>query len=333
MSASGSAPPGAAAAAGAGAGSGSGSSSSPVSGEVATRALVGELTAVLGGARHEVRFIVAEALGVRPGEARPDVVPAGAAAAARAMAARRAAGEPLQYVFGHWPFRGLDLRVDPRVLIPRPETEQVVEVALGEARCLFAAARPGGAGLIAVDAGTGSGAIVLALGTELGAEVVDQLWATDTSCGALEVAAVNLEACRAAGAGDLPPVALVRGSWLAPLSEGLRGHVDLVVSNPPYVTVGEWAGLDPEVRAEPREALVAGAGPGTGGAGMADVEPVLDQARLWLGRPGAVVVELAPHQANGAQEWARQLGYDQVRVEPDLAGRPRALVARLDGSE
>ena len=71
-----------------------------------------------------------------PGGARPGVVPAGAAAAARAMAARRAAGEPLQYIFGHWPFRGLDLRVDPRVLIPRPETEQVVEVALGEARRL-----------------------------------------------------------------------------------------------------------------------------------------------------------------------------------------------------
>jgi release factor glutamine methyltransferase len=252
------------------------------------------------------------------------------------MAARRAAGEPLQYVFGHWPFRGLDLRVDPRVLIPRPETEQVVEVALGEARRLLAAAaaaRPGGAGLVAVDAGTGSGAIALALATELGPGAVDQLWATDASAGALEVAAVNLEACRVARAGGLPRVELVEGSWLAPLPEALRGHVDLVVSNPPYVTAGEWAGLDPEVRAEPREALVAGPGPGTGGAGLAGVEAVLDQARLWLGRPGAVVVELAPHQADGAQERARQLGYDQVRVEPDLAGRPRALVARLGGSE
>ena len=104
---------------------------------VDARALVDELAGVVGGARHEARFIVDEVLDVGPGWGPgPRVVPAGAAAAARAMAARRAAGEPLQYIFGHWPFRGLDLRVDPRVLIPRPETEQVVEVALGEARRL-----------------------------------------------------------------------------------------------------------------------------------------------------------------------------------------------------
>ena len=314
-------------------------------GEVESRELVAELTAVLGGARHEARFIVDEVLDeildARSGGPRPEVVPVGSVTAARTMAARRAAGEPLQYIFGHWPFRRLDLRVNPRVLIPRPETEQVVEVALGEARRLHAAARQGGGGrgaglgLVAVDAGTGSGAIALALATELGPGVVEQMWATDTSAGALEVAAENLEACRVAGAGAgaLPRFELVEGSWLSPLPAGLRGHVGLVVSNPPYVTAEEWAGLDPEVQAEPREALVAGPGPGTGEAGLADVEAVLEQARFWLGRPGAVVVELAPHQAAAAQEWARQLGYDQVRVEPDLAGRPRALVARLGGSE
>ena len=307
--------------------------------EVPTRALVAELTAVLGGAGHEARFIVDEALDVPPGGSRPDVVPVGSVASARSMAARRAAGEPLQYIFGHWPFRRLELRVDPQVLIPRPETEQVVEVALGEARRLHGAARPGagaGAGLVVVDAGTGSGAIALALATELGAGVVEQMWATDTSAGALEVAASNLEACRAAAAGAgaaLPRVELVQGSWLAPLPEGLRGHVDLVVSNPPYVTADEWAALDPEVRAEPREALVAGPAGSGGSAGLADVEAVLEQARLWLVRPGAVVVELAPHQAGAAQRRARQLGYDEVRIEPDLAGRPRALVARLGDSE
>ena len=87
------------------------------------------------------------------------------------------------------------------------------------------------------------------------------------------------------------------------------------------MTEEEWAGLDPEVRAEPRQALVAG--PGRDGApGLADVEAVLEEALLWLGRPGAVVVELAPAQAEAARDRARQLGYDEVRVEPDLAGRP-----------
>ncbi len=300
-------------------------------GDVATRALVEELTVVVGGARHEARFIVDEVLAVAPGGALPRTAAPAPAAAARAMAARRARGEPLQYIFGHWPFRRLDLRVDPRVLIPRPETEQVVEVALNEARRLHGV-RPG-TGLVAVDAGTGSGAIALALATELGAGVVDQVWATDTSTGALEVAAANLEACRGmGGAGCLPRVELVEGSWLTPLPGGLRGHVDLVVSNPPYVTADEWAGLAPDVRAEPRQALVAG--PGRGGTrGMASVEAVLEQALRWLGRPGAVIVELAPAQADPALRWARHLGYDEVRVEPDLAGRPRALVARLRGSK
>jgi release factor glutamine methyltransferase len=298
---------------------------------VESRVLVDELAGVLGGARHEARFIVDEVLHVGPGGARSSVVPAGAAAEARAMAARRAAGEPLQYIFGHWPFRGLDLRVDPRALIPRPETEQVVEVALGEARRVRRL-RPEKE-LVAVDAGTGSGAIALALAVELGAGVMEEIWATDTSAGALRVAAANLEACvAAAGSGPLPPVALVEGSWLDPLPHRLRGRVDLVVSNPPYVTEEEWAVLAPEVRAEPRQALVAGPGR-QGAAGLADVEAVLEEARRWLSRPGAVVVELAPAQAGAAADRARQLGYDEVRVEPDLAGRPRALVARRSGSE
>jgi release factor glutamine methyltransferase len=162
---------------------------------------------------------------------------------------------------------------------------------------------------------------------------MEEIWATDTSAGALRVAAANLEVCVAAAAsGPLPPLALVEGSWLAPLPPRLEGHVDLVVSNPPYVTGEEWAELAPEVRAEPRRALVAGPGR-QGAAGLADVEAVLEEARRWLGRPGAVVVELAPAQAGAAADRARRLGYDEVRVESDLAGRPRALVARRSGSE
>jgi release factor glutamine methyltransferase len=299
-----------------------------------------------GVAPHEARFIVEEAIGAAPGGARPAVVPAPAVARARAMAARRAAGEPLQYIFGHWPFRELDLRLDPRVLIPRPETEQVVEVALGEARRLVGL-RQGG-GLVAVDAGTGSGAIALALASALGAGAVQEIWATELSADALAVAAANVRAGGAPGpavgrtAAGVPPVPplpqsppvqlvqLVQGSWLAPLPARLRGRVDLVVSNPPYVTEEEWAGLEPQVRAEPRQALVAG--PSRDGVpGLAEVEAVLQEALVWLARPAAVVVELAPAQADAARALVRQLGYDEGWVEPDLAGRPRALVARRRG--
>ena len=300
-------------------------------------ALVAEL-AVVVGAPQEARFIVDEVLGLgsAPGRSGPSSRPLDEAevSAARTMASRRAAGEPLQYVFGHWPFRRLDLFVDPRVLIPRPETEQVVEVALTEARRLAAIRGDGpgaGAGLVIADAGTGSGAIALSLATELGPRVVAEVWATDVSADALVVAVSNLEGVRRSRAGtaaaDLPAMTFVEGSWLEPLPMRLRGAVDLVVSNPPYVSEAEWEDLSEEVRREPRGALVAGSS-SDGTAGLADAEAVLRQARSWLRRPGAVVIELAPHQAEAAMSLASGLGYNETRVEQDLAGRPRVLVAR-----
>jgi release factor glutamine methyltransferase len=212
----------------------------------------------------------------------------------------------------------------------------VVEVALHEARRLHgaaatalggAAAAPDATGrLVAVDVGTGSGAIALSLATELGAAVVAEVWAVDASADALAVAASNLDRVHA-GERALPPVSLVVGEWLSPLPAALRGAVNLVVSNPPYVSEDEWAVLDPGVRAEPRQALVSG--PGRDGTpGLAGVEAVLVESREWMARPGAVVIELAPHQAGAAARLARRLGYAEVRVEPDLAGRARTLVAR-----
>jgi release factor glutamine methyltransferase len=295
-------------------------------------ALVAELAEVVG-APHEARFIVDEALGLRLLLGRPNP-PTGplddeAVATARAMATRRAEGEPLQYIFGHWPFRRLDLLVDDRVLIPRPETEQVVEVALREARRLAEQiAATGEDGLVVADVGTGSGAIALALASELGAVAVREVWATDASTDALAVAASNLEALRASDRGALAPVTLVEGSWLEPLPDARRGRIDVVVSNPPYVSEEEWPGLSPEVQQEPRQALVAGAG-SDGTPGLAGIEAVLAQALGWLGRPGVVVVELAPHLADVATALARRLGYGDVRVERDMAGRRRALVARV----
>jgi release factor glutamine methyltransferase len=242
---------------------------------------------------------------------------------ARALATRRRAGEPLQYVLGHWDFRTLDLLVDDRVLIPRPETEQVVEIALREVQRLDTVAP------VMVDAGTGSGAIALSLATEL----VDRypggrVWATDASAAALAVARANLDRVRERRRGAVLPLMLVEGSWLRALPPELKGAVSMVVSNPPYVAAAEWTDLPLDVRHEPKEALVAEDG-SDGTSGLGDVEDVLSEALAWLSRPGVVVIELAHAQADGAATMARSMGYRSVRVETDLAQRPRALVGRV----
>lgn len=243
-------------------------------------------------------------------------VPARAVPFFEGMVGRRAAGEPLQYVVGRWGFRHLDLLVDRRVLIPRPETEQVVEVALGEARRVSDGV--GAVPLVAVDLGTGSGAIALSLALEVpGAEV----WATDRSADALAVARANLT-----GLGTLVAtrVRMAEGSWFSALPDDLRGRVGLIVSNPPYVAAGEVPDLPPEVADwEPTGALVAGP------TGLEDIEVIVAGAVEWLARPGALVVELAPHQADRALEMAAAAGFGDADVLPDLAGRLRTLVARV----
>jgi release factor glutamine methyltransferase len=236
------------------------------------------------------------------------------------MRDRRLAGEPLQYVLGEWSFRGFDLMVDDRVLIPRLETEVVVEVALAEAvrlgyrrgaRSIVDAAPRG----TVADLGTGSGAIAIALEAELSEVIV---WATDLSDDALAVARANL-----AGAGATR-VRLARGSWFDALPVELRGRVDLVVSNPPYVSDAEYASLPDEVaRYEPHRALVAGP------RGTEALEHLLQRGPVWLSDRGVVVCELAPHQAEAMRHFAVRAGYQSVDVHPDLTGRNRVLVARL----
>ena len=294
-----------------------------------------ELAEVVG-APHEARFIVDEVLGLGLVLGHPDP-PTGAlhpdaVAAARRLAARRAAGEPLQYVFGHWPFRSLDLLVDPRVLIPRPETEQVVEVALAEARRL---ARDRGVngdeGLVAVDAGTGSGAVALALAAELGRRALREVWATDASADALG-GRRGEPRCVARRPRGGPAAHRARPGELARAASRLGCAAPWTWSSPTPRTSRRRSGMVCRSRcaAEPRQALVAGPGR-DGSAGLAEVEAVLVEAWRWLARPGTAVVELAPDQAAPAVELARRLGFDDVRVEPDLARRPRALVARVNG--
>ncbi len=210
-------------------------------------------------AEAESRFIVEEASGYAAADwaGVADATPSERARdRLRAMVDRRIAGEPLQYVLGSWSFRGIDLMVDSRVLIPRPETEQVVEVALEEAerRGLRRARRrhlslvDAEPGVVVADLGTGSGAIALALDAELPDVAV---WATDVSVEALEVARAQPRGmCRDAACASR------EGSWFEALPESLRGRLEVIVSNPPYVAEHEVEGLPAEVSAyEPRGAL------------------------------------------------------------------------------
>lgn len=238
-----------------------------------------------------------------------DAATEGAVARFDRMVGARCAGEPLQYVLGRWGFRTLDLMVDRRVLIPRPETETVVEVALAELD------RLGGreVSTTVVDLGTGSGAIALSVAVE---RVRSTVWATDASEQALEVARANLSGIGRAGV----RVRLAPGSWFEALPGELRGAVDLVVSNPPYVATSSE--LPVEVTAwEPTSALWAGPD------GTDDLRRIIAGAPGWLADHGVLVCELSPEQGPAMADLARQR-FAQVRLEPDLTGRTRALVAR-----
>jgi release factor glutamine methyltransferase len=279
-----------------------------------------ETTAALGGdpeAANEARWLCQEAAGVDgPEWALGLDAAAGARAVARldAMVARRRAGEPVQYVLGSWAFRHLDLLVDRRVLIPRPETEQVVDVALA---AVAGRERP----LLVADLGTGSGAIALSLAQELPLTGVE-IWATDVSSDALDVARANL-----AGLGrPAANVRLAEGDWFAALPVERRGCFDLVVANPPYVAADDE--LEPAVRDwEPAGALYAGPD------GLDAVRVLVAGAASWLRPGGRLVVEIGAGQGEAAVALAEAAGLVDAVVHPDLAGRDRVLAAtRAPGS-
>jgi release factor glutamine methyltransferase len=216
---------------------------------------------------------------------------------ALALVARRGKREPLAYVLGEWGFRRLTLKTDARALVPRPETEILVERALAlieeleEPRVL--------------DAGTGSGAIALAIADEHpGARVV----ALDLSAEALELARENAESC-----------GLEIELRLGDLQSPIEGEFDLVVSNPPYVLPEEIETLEPEVRDwEPREALV----------GVGVPEALAARARELLVAGGRLVVELGEGQQEAYAALLGDLGYNAVTITLDLTRRERVVEAR-----
>jgi release factor glutamine methyltransferase len=235
-----------------------------------------------------------------------------------AMLARLATGEPLQYVLGRWGFRHLDLMVDRRVLIPRPETETVVEVALRIARSLSTP-------LTCADLGTGSGAIGLSLAVELPIDGVT-VWMTDRSPDALDVARANAAGIGRAGAN----VRLVHGDWFAALPVALAGNMALVVSNPPYVDDDD-AALEPIVREwEPAEALFGGAD------GLDAIRVIVAGAPRWLRPGGWLVLEIGSGHGRRVTDLMRTAGFDEVEIMADLAGHDRVAIGRrgiTDSSE
>jgi release factor glutamine methyltransferase len=216
---------------------------------------------------------------------------------------RRARGEPLSYVTGWTGFRLLKLRIDRRALIPRPETEGLVELLLERV----------GGGRVA-DVGTGSGCIALSLATE---GRYDRVIAIDRSPAALALAAVNRELVGA-------PVTLVRGDLTAPLrSRSLDG----LVSNPPYLTATEYRDLDTSVAGwEPRDALVSG------DDGLDATIRLLHDGSRVLRSGGWIALELDVNRAATVAELARTREWEAVEVRADLFGRERYLLARRSKS-
>jgi release factor glutamine methyltransferase len=224
------------------------------------------------------------------------------------MITRHAAGEPLAYVLGRWSFRHLDLAVDPRVLIPRPETEVVAGVAVELART-----RP--LPVTVADLGTGSGAIGLALADELPVLGVT-VWLVDDDPDALDVARANL-----AGIGRRAAnVRIAAGSWFDALPAGTV--VDVAVSNPPYVAT-DSPELDQAVRRwEPAHAVFAGAD------GLVSIRRLVADAPRFIRPGGWLVLEIGADQGPAVEELLRATGFADVEIRPDLAGRDRVAVAR-----
>ncbi len=228
--------------------------------------------------------------------------------------ARRAQGEPLAYATELAGFRTLDVKVDRRVLIPRPETEGLVELVLawgGEEKGPLASWG------VALDLGTGSGCVALSLAVE---GRFHRVVATDVSADALAVARENLAQVR-----PPVPVELRQGSLFRPVAGELY---DVIVSNPPYVTEDEFARLDTGVRNfEPPEALVSGED------GLELTRCLVEHAGAHLAPGGLFALEVDSSRADTVLELARVAGWRAARLEMDVFGRARYLLATMESNQ
>ena len=231
------------------------------------------------------------------------------------MVRDRLSGVPLQYVMKRWAVRHLDVMVDERVLIPRPETEQVVQIALDLARKI----ESNGA-LRVVDLGTGSGVIGLSMAFELGADAA-HVWLTDASVDALDVARANMVGIGRAAAN----VRVAHGSWWNALPQDLAGRIDIAICNPPYIAQ-DSSEVAPDVHMyEPHSALYAHDN------GLADLRTVIEGASTWLKNSGWLVLEIGYQQGADVLAMMTASGLVGAEIKQDLSGRDRIAVGQLLG--
>ena len=271
----------------------------------------------LGNAQ-EARWLCEHASGMDSAEfsaEQDQLVTVACAKSLNSMVRDRLSGVPLQYVMQRWAFRHLDIMVDKRVLIPRPETEQVVQVALDIARKTSS-----DQALRVVDLGTGSGVIGLSMAFELGAEAA-HVWLTDASVDALDVARANMVGIGRAAAN----VRVVHGSWWNALPQEIAGQIDMAICNPPYIAQDDGE-VAPDVHLyEPHSALYASDN------GLSDLRTVIEGASTWLKKSGWLVLEIGYQQGAEVLAMMSSSGFVGAEIKQDLSGRDRIAVGQLLG--
>ncbi len=269
------------------------------------------------GNEQEARWLCEHASGLDASEfdsGLTELVSERCGAALREMVRRRLMGEPLQYVMQRWSFRHLDVLIDQRVLIPRSETEVVVQVALDSMRNIVQKINRK---VRIADLGTGSGVIGLALASELPLASAE-VWLTDVSADALDVARANL-----AGLGLVDgDVRLVKGDWFSALPKELKNSFDLIISNPPYIAVYD-ASVESVVRDyEPHLALYAGTD------GMGAHREIISQAGEWLVTDGLLVLEIGHEQGREIRNLLSENSFVDIEIRQDYSQRDRIALAR-----
>ena len=284
---------------------------------ISWREMLASTVGQLGNAQ-EARWLCEHASGMDSAEfsaEQDQLVTVACAKSLNSMVRDRLSGVPLQYVMKRWAFRHLDIMVDKRVLIPRPETEQVVQVALDIARKTSS-----DQALRVVDLGTGSGVIGLSMAFELGVEAA-HVWLTDASVDALDVARANMVGIGRAAAN----VRVVHGSWWNALPQEIAGQIDMAICNPPYIAQDDGE-VAPDVHLyEPHSALYASDN------GLSDLRTVIEGASTWLKKSGWLVLEIGYQQGAEVLAMMSSSGFVGAEIKQDLSGRDRIAVGQLLG--